>query len=448
MRLSLRLSEVLVLSVLATACASYTPDPVPEDPAMLQPPVSQLLTTANSRAAFLPTPGSIDLGAALDANAVATLAVLSNPDLLRLRSLAGISEAQVFAAGLLPDPVFSAGVDHVLSGTDPVDNLAAALGLDLNALRTRAVRQQQVQAQARQVRMDLAWAEWQTAAQARIQAGRIFSLQQITALSEASRTTAAARLQSLLGAVSRGDVAADGLQAALLAVSSTQQQAQQFQRNLLGARQELNRLLGLPPHYALQLSAPEEFAPPPDQAELFAIARQSRADLQALREGYQAQEAAVHKAVLDQFPSFDLSINSSRDTGKNVLLGPSVNFTLPLWNRNQGGIAIERASREALKQEYEVRLFQTRAELAQALSSLALERSVYVRQQAGLDELLRLSQVSQEAAERGDVAQSSAELATEALRDRQLLLLESSMNINELNIGLELLTGIPRTQWQ
>ncbi|MFX8762610.1 TolC family protein, partial [Acinetobacter baumannii] len=82
---------------------------------------------------------------------------------------------------------------------------------------------------------------------------------------------------------------------------------------------------------------------------LFAIARDSRTDLAALRAGYDAQEASVHKAVLDQFPTLNLSVTGNRDSAGNLLLGPTIDFTLPLWNRNRGGIAVERATRKALK---------------------------------------------------------------------------------------------------
>ncbi|WP_447411797.1 TolC family protein, partial [Clostridium perfringens] len=81
----------------------------------------------------------------------------------------------------------------------------------------------------------------------------------------------------------------------------------------------------------------------------FALARSARTDLAALRQGYSAQEAAVRLAIIQQFPTLDLTVNANRDSAGNVLTGPAVAFTLPLWNRNRGNIAIERTTREALK---------------------------------------------------------------------------------------------------
>ncbi|MFX8453537.1 hypothetical protein ABTL48_21310, partial [Acinetobacter baumannii] len=80
---------------------------------------------------------TINLAAPLTPQGVAALAVVNNPDLIALRSRAGVAEAQAFAAGLLPDPTFSFGADKVLSGPDTFLNIAGALGLDLNALRKR-----------------------------------------------------------------------------------------------------------------------------------------------------------------------------------------------------------------------------------------------------------------------------------------------------------------------
>jgi outer membrane protein, heavy metal efflux system len=37
---------------------------------------------------------------------IATIAVLHNPDLKAVRATVGVAQAQAFAAGLLPDPVW------------------------------------------------------------------------------------------------------------------------------------------------------------------------------------------------------------------------------------------------------------------------------------------------------------------------------------------------------
>jgi cobalt-zinc-cadmium efflux system outer membrane protein len=151
----------------------------------------------------------------------------------------------------------------------------------------------------------------------------------------------------------------------------------------------------------------------------------------------------VHKAVLDQFPKLDLTINASRDTSGNKLLGPAVGFTLPLWNRNRGGIALERATRDALKAEYEVRLFEARAEIAAAVGGIDVARRQRSDILSGLPVLERFVEASTHAARRGDLSPASAATAAQALRDKQTQLARSAQDIQAQWIALELLTGSP-----
>ncbi|MEE3155092.1 MAG: TolC family protein, partial [Pseudomonadota bacterium] len=344
---------------------------------------------------------------------------VNNPDLSALRARAGVADAQVFAAGLLPDPTFSNGTNKVLSGPDTLLDVAGALGFDLNALRTRAVKREMARAQDRQVRLDLAWAEWQTAGQARLQAVRIARLERIVELAGASRTSAAALLDRIVRATRRGDLPGDRLQAASSALQSADATLATARRDLAAAQGELRRQLGLPPDSPLTLAAPTSItASPPATETLFALARANRTDLAALREGYAAQEASVHQAVLDQFPNLTLTLNSQRDSAGNLLAGPAVDFTLPLWNRNRGVIRTERATREALKAEYDARLFQTRADIAAAESGIAVALQRRQQAQSDLGRLADFARSSTQAASQGDVSWETAQLAEQTLRDR------------------------------
>lgn len=427
---------------LLAGCASYAPLPLGQ--AVADPALSR--DAAGIDRPFL-TPTMIDLAQPLDMNAIATIAVIANPDLKALRARAAIADAQAFAARLLPDPTFSLGANKVLTGPDPFLDLAGALGLDINALRTSKVRRAGAAAAARQVRLDLAWAEWQTAGQARIQAARILSLEHIMPIVTASRDAAESLLDRTLRAAGRGDLAGDQVQAARLAAFDAQDRQRSAERDLATARLELTRLLGLPPTTGLALAPLASSEAPPAAAPLFELAKQRRSDLQALQAGYAAQEAAVHKAVLDQFPNLTLMVNSARDSAGNALLGPAVDFTLPLWNRNRGGIAIERATRDALRTEYDARLFQTRAEIAAAVSGIAVSRRQRAAIETDLPAMARFAGASRRAATRGDLSLATAQTAEQALRDKQLLLAQSDQAIAEQMIALELLTGTPKETW-
>lgn len=438
----------LIAVVLLAGCAHYAQVPLESDSGVLATPVAAVLArdAAAIRRSYL-TPTTIDLAAPLDPNAIATLAVIANPDLKAQRVRAGVSDAQLFAARLLPDPTLSVGASKVLSGPDPLLDLANALGFDIQALRTHGVRIAAARAQAGQVRLDLAWAEWQTAGQARIQAARIQGLERRVALAAASRDAARSLADRTLRAAGRGDLLPDQVQAARLAAFNAAELVRTAERDLAAARFELTRLIGLPPSYRLTLAAVVAPPPPPEAAVLFAFARDTRSDLAALREGYAAQEAIVHRAVLEQFPTLALTINANRDSAGNALFGPAIDFTLPLWNRNRGGIAVERATREALKTEYDARLFQTRAEIAAAVGGIAVARRQRAAALHDLPAVQRFATASRRAADRGDLAPATAETAEQALRDTQTLVAQTDQDIAEQTIALELLTGAPREDW-
>jgi outer membrane protein TolC len=444
------MKRILIASsvVLLDACAQYRPLPLEPNPTLLAPPVASVL---ESRASDIQRPWlrpvSLDLAAPLTLDEIATIAVLNNPELKAQRVRAGVADAQVFAAGLLPDPSVSLGANKVISGPDPLLDLASAIGLDVNALRTRGVTREQARAHARQVRLDLAWAEWQTAGQARIQAVRAEGFQKTVELAQASNDTAVSLLQRIEKAVERGDLSGDRLQSARLSALSAANTLRTAESNLAAAKTELTKLLGLPPGTELRLAEMPLPAQPPSIEVLFNLARADRTDLQALQAGYQSQEAAVHKAVLDQFPALNLTINANRDSAGNFMIGSAVGFTLPLWNRNRGGIAVERATRAALKAEYEARLFQTRAEIAAAEAGLAVAYRQLTDATAGLPALQHYAAAARSAAQRGDLSLEAAQNAEQTLRDRQIAIAQDEEAIREQSIALELLTGTPREAW-
>lgn len=434
--------------LLLCACQTYTAEPLPQTPDVLAAPdrtaLGQVASTIQ-RPHLRPV--TIDLGAPLDGNAVATLAVLANPDLKALRAQAGVNDAQVFAAKLLPDPTINLGASKVLSGPDTLMDLVGALGLDLNAIRTRSAQLAQARAAAEQVRLDLAWSEWQTAGAARVQAVRILALTHTLALTQATRDDARSLYQRTERAAGRGDVAGDQIQTARTAAADAEDKARTAENDLATARFELTRLLGLPPQTELRLAPPAETDTPLSLDRLVATARSNRTDIKALEAGYQSQEAAVRKAILDQFPTLNLTVTGNRDTGGNTIVGPSLDFTLPLWNRNRGGIAIEKATRSALRAEYDARLFQTRADIAAAIGGIEIARRQRDAAQRDLPPAQRFADASTAAASRGDLSRATAEAAAQALRDKQILLTQSEQAIAEQMIALELLTGTLREAW-
>ncbi len=121
-----------------------------------------------------------------------------------------------------------------------------------------------------------------------------------------------------------------------------------------------------------------------------------RADLLAFAAGYESQEQSVRQAVLDQFPVLSASVDKSRDPAEGVnYFGPTVSLSLPLFNRNRGRIAIQRATRAVLHQTYQARLDQAVSDSDQVWQTTRMMQ----RQLQNLDARLPVLEQSAAAAE-------------------------------------------------
>ena len=442
------LSVALVLSGCAAMGDASLP-PLAESAAAVDTEISRSLVGDASQPAppWLPQK-PIDLSKPLDADMLGLIAVVANPDLRALRQQSGVADAQVFAAGLLPDPTISLGVDFVIGGpaTTLGNALAGALGLDLAALRTRQATLSQAQSRARQVRLDIAWAEWQTAAQARLLASQIASQERQIALLRDIERTARDLFDRTGRAAGRGDISGDQLQAARLAEIDSIAQLRSTEVTLAQARGDLLRLLGLPPQTVLDL-VPASYQPIDVDCAALADGASERLDVAALRQGYAAQGSALRAATLTAFPLPGLSVNASRNEGGNRFLGPALNLTLPLWNRNRGNIAVERATAGVLRAEYEARLFQARADISTLCMLLGVGDRQLADARSQLPGIERFAAATTRAARRGDLAQSIADNARLTAWSKRLLAEQVQQANRERIVGLEIAAGRKLESW-
>ena len=218
---------------LLAGCASYRAVPLAQTVAPADPTLSVLAATIDRP--YL-TPQPVDLAAPLTPNALAVIAVLENSDLKALRTRTSVIDAQAFAARLLPDPTFQVGIDKVLSGPDTFNAFSGALGLDLSALRSRRAQAAKSAALGSQVRADLAWAEWQTACNARLQGARLNALSAQLPLARASAAATQDLYNHAATAVRRGDLIRADLDAKRLAMLDAANVLRAIERDLAVAR--------------------------------------------------------------------------------------------------------------------------------------------------------------------------------------------------------------------
>ncbi|MGV9006837.1 MAG: TolC family protein [Brevundimonas sp.] len=432
---------VLWAGTTLASCAAYVPAPFPHGLAP-DPSSESLNQSIAERYGHQGNSVPIDLSRALTPDQLSLIAVISNPDLRAQRARLGVTEAQVFEAGLLPDPQFSFSLDHPGAGPGLVDALAAGLGMDVSAIYTRPQILRGARATDKQVRLDLAWLEWQTANQARLLAARVNGLQATLAAADEAHNLSSSILDRTLRAVARGDLSASDLETRRIGEADAGDRVRTVERDLQTARIALNTTLGLSPEVSVALAAP--VAPPaclPPTGYLLEEAIALRPDLVALRAGYDAQDANVRIALLRQYPRLNLSLNAARDTGAIRTNGVALGFDIPLWNRNRGQIAVQNATREQLRAEYTARLFSTRSDLATLVSAYDIGK----RQRADLARQvlpLRLTVAAFErASARGDIATITSETARLTLLDKEFALASIDQGLAEQWSAIQLATG-------
>lgn len=431
---------VLAGALALSACATYRPMPLATDAGMPH-------QTLNDAAALPPAthprlaPAKLVLDQPLDELDVARLALLLNPDLRAQRSQVGIADAQLFAAGLLPDPQISLAVD-VPDTSGLVRALTAGLGIDLASLVSRPAARDAGRHALEKVRLDVAWSEWLVINQVRTLCRRIHFLEQQVTIAERA-TEATHRLFELSAQnKSRGDARLDETTVYQVGFIDAQNRSLALHRDLVQATFQLKGLLGLAPDVELTLAPPAPAEPAHvDSDALLHEAIGQRLDLAALREGYQAQESELRRAVSASIPVPQLSWNRARDTGAVWTHGVAASFSLPIWNRGRGEIRIASSTRDQLAAEYTARVYQAGMDIASAASDLEAIEAQRAALSRELPSLVAASSVLDKAARDGNVPLLTSETARAALLDKQLVLSSLEQAQAEGEVALDAAVG-------
>ncbi len=443
-----RLTWLIPAASLA-ACSALQQAPLP--PIETPPPPSDLaaprIFASAGQLAHPPLPPvKVNLADGLDPDEAAVLAVLLDPDLVSLRDQHGIGEAQVVNAGILPNPVFAAALDHPYgTGSAGDSNLIdLSLSLGTRSFLARSAKRSAAHAELDQIDLGIAWQEWQVAENARLLTVRLgwlgrrldLASQELAFEEKTARTLEAA---SQAGDVTLGQV---GVQrAALESVRRTVIDLEQARTN---AESDLLALLGEPRQGHLQITPPPEpDAIPQADSDQLAGCLGQRLDLLALRRGYDAQQARIRQAVLEQFPDISVGIHYQRNEVALNFIGGFLNFELPIFNRNQGNLAIGQASRTQLRDEYDARVAAVRAAWVRLLRLSALLRKQLPEVRASLGPLEKIEAAERVAVAHGDVDRLSYQTVRTALVDLRLQQANLSQALAETEVGLETTCGGP-----
>jgi outer membrane protein TolC len=387
---------------------------------------------------------------------IAQLALANSPDLIAARRKAEVSEAQAYAAGLLPDPQFTASADQPMNaGPGVVMSYALGVSEDLQALLTEPSRAATAAAKREQAKLDLLWMEWQTIQNsATLVAQKVFADQKTAILKQTADVLTAQSMRSQRALITHDltiDVAGSDLSAALDLAS----QVNLAQRTALTAGSALRVLVGMTPNSNLSLAELPDAPVIREQdvaAALSSVAKR-RPDLLALEAGYRAQEESVRTAILQQFPAINLGFNRGSDNSNISSNGLSVTFNIPIFGSTQAKIRTERATRAQLRAEYQARLDQAQADAWRIWRALALLREEIQRLDISVPDLRKAAQTAQIAYQAGDIApatyvllQISLSARESELLDLRAMLWSDTVALRALIAMTPLIPGVARSQ--
>ncbi len=440
---------VILVAVFLSGCATYRPIPLTRQ-AVAGRLIGPDMKNIRIRAKEIKHPilKSIEFNDSdgLSPDEAAVLAVLANPRLRAIRDRQNIANAQLLQAGLLPNPRLSYGMDFPTGGEtdETVNAFGVGLNWDIGSLITHQAKVYAAQASAGSVNLEIAWQEWQVAEAAKLHVYRLLIAEKLLALAKKIESERRQTRSIITNAVKLSEKTALDLSTAnnawrqaRLAVAAAEQQRQR-------ERFALNQTLGLaadrviPLQQDINLPAWQNV---PSTAMVVDEIENRRLDLLALKVGYESQEARVRAAVKSQFPRINIGLSNERDIDNVRTMGFGVTIELPFFNQNQGRIAIERATRQQLFDEYTVRLFDAQSEIARILSALQYTRDRFQTVEESIPALNRLVHSYKSAAEDGIVDILTFYKALGNLYSSQIQSLILKQQLAELGIALEIATG-------
>jgi outer membrane protein TolC len=391
-------------------------------------------------------PIDIDLSEGLTPDGAAVLAVLSNPALDAVRDQRGIAAAQLLQAGILPNPQFSYSLGFPTGGNTQGTVNAYGLGLDWNitSLISHGAKIDAAHAHEASIQLDVAWKEWQVAQAAKLHVYRLVFFEKQLIVAQEEEKGLQENLETVRRATELRDMTVIDLNAAEAALQNIRTSVLSLKQQKEQERLALNESLGFPPAQVITLK--HDIEPPslrsvPSPQDIMEGLEVRRLDLVALKMGYQSQEERLRAAVREQFPNIGIGLTHARDTTNVITTGFSITIALPFFDRNQGNIAIEQASRKQLFDEYVARVFETRAQVVRILADIeAVQQQISVAE-GSLPILKNLTQNYHRALLEGNADVLSYYAARDRLVSAELAVLSLKRSLAELHIALELASG-------
>lgn len=458
MRAGARVRRVAAAALVASlaGCALYHAQPLPELSSLASPPMLDAAALGAEAKAFqhpLVPSVPLDLADGIDAGEAAMLAVLLDPTLVAARDTRQEADAARITAELLPNPSLDAEVDQPYgSGSEGLVKVVnLALSFDLRSLLTWRSRVGAARAEARRVDLGVTWQEWQVSQQARLLAIRTGWLERRLEILHAELALEEHTQDRVEDAVKSGDATYEQLGVHRASVETVRRDLIDLEQTAVSARSALRVLFGEPGGPPLPVTPP---APPPDAipapprpADVVPRCLEGRLDLAALRAGYHAQDQRLRQAILEQLPNVTVGFTHQRNESSLSFFGGLVSLGLPVFDRNQGGVALARATRARLRDEYRARATQIRSSVDDLLQLLDVFARRLPEVRAAIVPLATIEQAEQTGAESGDIDWLSYQTVRIALLDQRLQAASLAQARDEALVGLDTACGVVGGPW-
>ncbi|MHB1661060.1 MAG: TolC family protein [bacterium] len=330
----------------------------------------------------------------LNLDELAKVAVLNNKALKTYRDSAGIANAQILKARTIPNPNMSLDAARPFMGNiagayDPYDIIPS---FNISFLFSRNANIKSATLQAEATRLEIAYKEWQTAEQTKLDAVKLLFLQDAVKNYNEKLYSYKKSYMLIKLLYNKGLSTVTALNMARANLQKAEFSFININKNIKGLKANLKTLLGLPLSYKLNISNIKFKIKVPSETILNKDIK-SRLDLEAFKIAYKAQEERLIASILSQFPKMSISTPFSSDNANIQTIGLGINISIPLFDRNQAGIAKETATRKQMFDDYINRLQTARSDINVILYDInAIKRQITLtdKQIKNLESVLKL----------------------------------------------------------
>ncbi|MBL8765279.1 MAG: TolC family protein [Phycisphaerae bacterium] len=408
------MSPILVLGPLIwlNGCATYEPRPLDARAEMAGLSARGLPDVNTIRAdSFLGSNAApaFDTSDGLTEDEAVAVALTLNTDLRAARAGLGEFKALLIGAKVFPNPEVGVGVRPGFGGT-PGLVVDTDLLFELLKPGERSARIGAATAKSEQARAEILAKEYDLATRVRGQVFAVLVAEQ-TAAALAEEVSLRERAESLIRSRRQlGEANELDTSAAALELAEVRRDHRLALVGLQATRFELNRLMGVPPSYEVRLTDAGRpltvvLFDDPSDADLTERVLGGRLDLRAKEAEYRAAEEELRLAVSRQYPRIKIGPSFEHDGVSDNYIGVGATVELPIFDRNQGGIAGASAARDRLREEYTALLHRlTSSAFAARAKARAIRAEVDAQEREVLPLLKRSQDLSRGAFEARDLS--------------------------------------------